>query len=107
MQKTFINVGGDNDVKTTVTPLAEAAAKASDPRQLPDAASEFCRMVDLRRLFGITRGTAYVLEKQGRIKTLSLRQRGHVRGVKLVSVPSVRAYLNGLLEKQSTGTAAA
>lgn len=95
-------VGGGNDAKEySATPLMEAAVKASDSRNLPTVESEFVRMGDLRRLFGLTRATAYLLSKHGLIKTIALRQRGHVRGVRLVSVPSVRAYLHGLLDKQA------
>lgn len=100
-------VGDGSDAQNrTAVPLVEAAAKASDPRTLPDGASEFCRMADLRRLFGITRATAYQLAKSGDIRTVSLRQRGHVRGVRLVNVASVRAYLAGLLARQGEGTEA-
>lgn len=90
-----------NDVKLTGVPLHEAAAKALDPRTLPDANSEFCRMGDLRRMFGIVRSTAYLLLKEGHITTVSLRRRGQARSVRLVSVPSVRAYLGRLMAEQS------
>ena len=70
-----------------------------------DASTPFGRLQDWLklelRLFGITRATAYLLAKQGRIRTLSMRRRGHVRGVRLVSVPSVRAYLGTLLAQQA------
>lgn len=89
------------DAKKTAVPFQEASAKATDPRILPTVESEFVRMGDLRRLFGITRATAYLLAKDGKIKTVSMRQRGNIRGVRLVSVPSVRAYLNGLMEREA------
>ena len=59
------------------------------------------------RLFGITRGTAYNLIAAGAFHSVSLRRRGQTRGVRLVSVPSVRAYLNGLLTKQAKQAMAA
>lgn len=89
----------DKNPSFTVTPFLVAAAKAAST--LPTVESEFGRMGDLRRLFGITRSTAYVLVKKGLIKTVCLRHKGQARGVRLVSVPSVRAYLNSLLEQQS------
>lgn len=93
--KTVIDV---HDSKYTDIPLSIAAAKA---RHQPGLDSEFCRMGDLERLFGIKRPSGYTLEKLGLIETVSLRQRGHVRGIKLVSIQSVRSYLHGLLEAQS------
>jgi hypothetical protein len=74
-----------------------------DPRTLPDVSSEFCRMADLRRLFGITRSTAYLLAKRGQVKTVSLRRGGQSRSVRLVSVRSVRAFLHRLLQEQEGG----
>ena len=105
MTTRYKHVGDGNDDNLTTVPLIEAAAKASDPRTLPDVSSEFCRMGDLRRLFGIVRSTAYLLANEGRIKTISLRRKGQTRSVRLVSVPSVRAYLNRLLAEQNPANA--
>lgn len=99
---THKHVADGNDKKLTSVPLREAAAKALDPRTLPDIHSEFCRMHDLRRLFGITRSTGYNLIAEGLITAISLRRKGQARSVRLVSVPSVRAYLNRLMEEQTT-----
>lgn len=62
---------------------------------------EFCRMSDLRVLFGITRSMAYLLINEGKIRSVSLRRLGNLKGVRLVYVASVREYLNSLLEKES------
>lgn len=97
---TQTHVADGNDKKFTSVPLHEAAAKALDPRKLPDIHSEFCRMGDLRRMFGLVRSSAYNLAKEGHIKTISLRRKGQARSVRLVSVPSVRAYLHRLMEEQ-------
>ena len=105
MTSRYKHVGDGNDAKHTTVPLIEAAAKASDPRTLPDTNSEFCRMGDLRRLFGIVRSTAYLLANEGRISTISLRRKGQARSVRLVSVPSVRGYLNRLLAEQNPANA--
>jgi len=40
---------------------------------------------------------AYLLADEGKIKTVSLRRLGNVKGVRLVHVTSVREYLNSLL----------
>lgn len=86
--------------------MAQAKAKATGEDNRPTLESEFCRPLDLQRLFGMKRGQFYTLERRGLIKTVSLREKGNKRGTKLVSVSSVRAYLNGLLEKASAGTIA-
>ena len=70
----------------------------ADPSQLQP---EFCRLGDLRKLFGLNRSYAYVLMSEGKIQTVSLRRPGHKFGVRLVHVASVRAYLNGLLKEQA------
>jgi hypothetical protein len=70
----------------------------ADPSQLYP---EFCRMGDLRKLFGITRSMGYLLMNEGKIQTVSLRRPGQKFSVRLVHLASVRAYLNGLLEKES------
>ncbi len=98
MINTAKRVVDGNNPTYTVVPLREAAAKASDNR--PTLESEFCRPGDLHRLFGIRRGQYYALEKAGLVKSVSLRRPGSTRGSKLVSVLSVRSYLNTLLEQQ-------
>lgn len=97
------DVGVKNATSRTVTALTGTAAQVPDPRTLPGSDSEFCRMADMRRLFGITRSTAYQLANDGLIRTVSLRKRGNARGVRLVLVPSVRAYLQTLLRRQEGG----
>lgn len=102
MTTTIKHVHDGKDSKLTAVPLHEAAAKALDPRKLPDIHSEFCRMGDLRRMFGVARSSAYALAKEGRIKTVSLRRKGQARSIRLVSVSSVRDYLNRLLSEQNS-----
>lgn len=85
--------GGDTE-NITAVPFTEATAKSLAQR--PDSASEFARLGDLRRLFGLSRATAYNLAQRGLIHTISLRQKGKARGCRLVSLPSVRAYLASL-----------
>jgi hypothetical protein len=71
---------------------------------------EFCRMSDLRILFGLSRAMGYVLVNEGKIRSVSLRRPGHLTGVRLVDVASVREFLNSRAEssptaKQIEGTA--
>lgn len=58
-----------------------------------NAEAEFCRIGDLRTLFGIKRGTSYNLIADGEIKSVCLRRRGYKQGCRLVSVASVREFL--------------
>jgi hypothetical protein len=62
---------------------------------------DFIRMSDMRRMYGISRAKAYELANNGLIKTISLRATGNIRGVRLISKPSVDAYLNQLLRQQN------
>ena len=62
---TTTNNVNDGATNLTTVPLTEAAAKASNSLCLPTVDSEFCRMSDLRRLFGITRSSAYLLAERG------------------------------------------
>ncbi len=52
-----------------------------------------------KQIFGIGRSTLYNLAAKGRIKTVSLRERGCVRGKRLFSLDSIAA----LLESRATG----
>jgi hypothetical protein len=78
--------------------LEGAPVLARKPQNLE---REFCRVNDLAKPFGIRRGTAYNLLAAGKIKSVELRRRGCVRGVRLISVPSVREYLASLLKEQN------
>ena len=77
----------------TINPIEPADASQLEP--------EFCRMGDLRKLFGITRSMGYLLINEGKIKSITLRRPGNAKGVRLVHVASVREYLHSLLEAQS------
>jgi hypothetical protein len=51
-----------------------------------------CRRV--KSLFTLSRSTIYRLADEGKIRTLSLRERGHVRGKRLFGYDSIVAFLN-------------
>jgi hypothetical protein len=56
-------------------------------------APEFLRTNDVRKIFGIPRGSLYGLAKLGKIKGCLLRIRGAKSGLRLWSVDSIRTYL--------------
>lgn len=68
--------------------------ECAPPDQNHGFSAEFCRVGDLRHLFGIRRGTAYALLRAGKIRGISLRKPGCKFGVRLIHVESVRAYLH-------------
>jgi hypothetical protein len=78
--------------ETTTVPPSEAAAGAShvDP--------EFVDCKGLEAGWGIKRSLAYQLLSDGKIKGVSLRRRNQVRGKRLFSVDSVRAFLREQME---------
>ena len=73
----------------TISPLAEVVAKGGIP--------EWGRWQTVEHLYGIKRSTAYQLLKEGRIKAVSLRKPGNVRGCRLFFLPSIDANLRSLL----------
>ncbi|WP_425503864.1 helix-turn-helix domain-containing protein [Cerasicoccus frondis] len=54
---------------------------------------EFLRIPDAVRYSGLSRSTLYQLLSTGEIKSFALRKRGNARGIRLVSVDSLNAYL--------------
>jgi hypothetical protein len=57
---------------------------------------EWLRPKDIPKFFGIGRSKAYELISNGKVKSVSLRQRGQKNGTRLVSYDSLAAYLNSL-----------
>jgi len=60
---------------------------------------EFVDVDGLWRGFGIKRSLGYQLLADGLIRGVSLRRRNAVRGKRLFSVDSVRAYLNSQMKE--------
>jgi len=77
-------IGGQSD--QTIAPVTVAQASATQDPEFLDAAG-------LQARFGIKRSLAYVLLGDGAIQGVSLRRRGQLRGKRLFSVASVRAFL--------------
>ena len=83
-------------LKKVVTELAEARAAGltTAPVQAADCSNvlpEWGRWQDVRRLFGIRRGTLYNLKAERKI--ISVR----VHGFRVFDLASVRAYVNSQL----------
>jgi len=57
---------------------------------------EWLRPKDIPKYFGIGRSKAYELIADGKVKSVSLRQRGQKHGTRLVSYDSLAAYLESL-----------
>ena len=55
---------------------------------------EFIRVKGVEKMFGIKAGTVYQLIRNGMIDSKLLRNRGTIRGIRLISVDSVRDYIN-------------
>ncbi len=80
-----------SDSKYTVEPV--------QPGWHAQVAPEFLRTEDVRRVFGIKRGSLYGLAKLGRIKSCLLRIRGNKLGVRLWSADSIRDYIRRQMEE--------
>jgi hypothetical protein len=87
-----------NSIKTgehpaTTVPLIGGATR---PPQHIDP--EFVDCKGLEAGFGIKRSLAYQLLNDGKIQGVSLRRRNRIRGKRLFSVDSVRAFLHAQME---------
>jgi hypothetical protein len=76
--------------KTTGAPV--------EPGDASDITPEWIRTNDVRRVFGIRRGSLYGLAELGKVKGCLLRIRGQRLGVRIWSVDSIRAYINEQME---------
>lgn len=64
------------------------------------AATEWTDYHGVHLLFGLRRSTAYHLDNQGLIKSVSLAEHGEKRGKRLFHVPSIREYLQSKLKNE-------
>jgi hypothetical protein len=72
---------------------------------LVSPATEWTDFRGVLLLFGLRRSTAYHLDKEGLIKSVSLRHENETRGKRLFHVPSIREYLNSKLENEQPAAA--
>lgn len=64
---------------------------------------EFGRVADITRIFGIRRGTAYNLLRDGKIKRVLLRVRGKKSGCRLFDMGSVRNFIRSEMKATKAG----
>ena len=79
--------------------VAEDRLKTSAPISAGASAdSEFIRIADVEKLFGIKRGLTYRWLKEGLIKGACIRKKGASTGIRLIHADSVRSFLLSNLE---------
>ena len=86
MKRSSIQSNGGQQTETTPV----AASPAND--------AEFVDAPGLRARFGIKRSLAYTLLAEGKIRGVSLRRKGRLRGKRLFDVSSVRQFLSAQME---------
>jgi excisionase family DNA binding protein len=60
--------------------------------------SEWLRVSEAVRRFGLSRSTIYELIHNREIKTALIRKRGNTRGIRIISTDSLRAFVEGFVE---------
>ena len=60
---------------------------------------EWLRIPETLRVFGISRAKLYDLIAKGRIKSVSLRERGQTKGTRLINYESIQNFLEVLSSK--------
>jgi hypothetical protein len=86
-----------------VMPTKKATTEPVQPGRTAQIAPEFLRTNDVRKIYGIPRGSLYGLAKLGKIKGCLLRIRGAKSGLRLWSVDSIRAYIAEQMEAAEKG----
>jgi hypothetical protein len=81
-----ISVGGQQTDQTT-------APVSATPAEVAAANPEWLDALGVHARYSIRRSLLYELDKDGHIKSVSLRRRGRSRGKRLFSVDSIRAFL--------------
>ena len=61
---------------------------------------EWIRPSQITVVFGISRSLGYELLSSGKIRSVVLRKPGNIRGCRLISADSIRAYLSQLAAEQ-------
>jgi hypothetical protein len=69
-------------------------------RHGPLSELEYLRPAQVPRRYPFSRSTLYELLGAGKIKSISVRKPGSVRGIRLVSVASIEAFLAKLVAEQ-------
>ena len=66
------------------------------PPRVEENIPEFGDVRDVQRVFGLRESMTYSLWKEGKIKGVLVRAEGNVRGKRLFSYASIRAFLQSL-----------
>lgn len=74
------------DANLTTAPIQDHGANGS-------VTSEFLRLPDVEKIFGIKRGHCYALIGAGAVKSVCLRRPGAKTGVRLIHTQSLREHL--------------
>jgi hypothetical protein len=86
----------NNSLSNGIEPLSRSAAASNLPLK-----PEWIRVPEAVRVSGISRSSLYELIAAGKIKSFSNRQRGAVRGIRLISYDSLMAYLEKAYQESS------
>jgi hypothetical protein len=93
----------DRNESVKVMPTKRATTtEPVKPGWTSQVAPEFLRTDDVRKVFGIRRGSLYGLAKLGKVKSCLLRIRGNRLGVRLWSVDSIRACIEQQMQNADT-----
>jgi hypothetical protein len=93
----------NESVKVMPTTKKTTTIEPVQPGWMAQIAPEFLRTNDVRKIYGIPRGSLYGLAKLGKIKGCLLRIRGAKSGLRLWSVDSIRAYIAEQMEVAAKG----
>ena len=63
------------------------------PANIGNIAPEFGTSADVRKYFGIKKGSLYNLHKAGRVRGKVLRVTGEFKGVRIWDMASIRAFI--------------
>jgi hypothetical protein len=84
-------------MQLTSNPKASEVAQQTTSPITPGA--EWIRPAGVQPFCGIGRSVLFKLIRDGEIKSVVLRRKGAKKGCRLISVASLRAYINGMEAK--------
>jgi len=74
------------------------------PTPIADSAkAEFADAKGIRRIFDLSRSHIYDLNSRGKIRSVSIRRPGAVRGRRLFDCESIRTFLNSCADNRAEG----
>jgi hypothetical protein len=86
-------------MKDGLTPQSDMSPQAQAPAIIEKPNPEWLRIAEACEFARVSKPVIYDWMNKGWIKNVSLRQRGQIKGVRLVSFDSLRAFL----ESRATG----